>query len=92
MAGGAEKRWKSVLPWVVSAGLLFYVFGYATEWDRLLGAMEQADANVDPPLHSAGVGIDAVFLPVCQIDEFQNFIDPFVKCRAAHTVHFAKKG
>ena len=43
MATGSYKRWRSVLPWVVSAGLLFYVFGYATDWDRLLGAMGEAD-------------------------------------------------
>jgi len=43
MATRSYKRWRSVLPWVVSAGLLFYVFGYATEWDRLLGALDEAD-------------------------------------------------
>ncbi len=43
MATGSYKRWRSVLPWVVSAALLFYVFGYATEWDRLLGALDEAD-------------------------------------------------
>jgi hypothetical protein len=43
MAAGPEKRWRSVLPWLVSAALLFYVFGYATHWDRLLAAMGRAD-------------------------------------------------
>jgi hypothetical protein len=45
MVAGLEKRWRSVLPWVVSAALLFYVFGYATQWDRLLAALEQADVT-----------------------------------------------
>ncbi len=40
---GPDKRWRGVLPWVVSAGLLFYVFGYATQWDRLLAALRRAD-------------------------------------------------
>jgi hypothetical protein len=43
MATRSYKRWRSVLPWVVSAGLLFYVFGYATEWGRLVGALDEAD-------------------------------------------------
>ncbi|HKA14023.1 MAG TPA: lysylphosphatidylglycerol synthase domain-containing protein [Myxococcota bacterium] len=37
------KRWRSVLPWVISAALLFYVFGYATNWARLIAALEDAD-------------------------------------------------
>jgi hypothetical protein len=40
---GLAKRWRSVLPWLVSAGLLFYVFGYATNWQRLEHALENAD-------------------------------------------------
>ena len=43
MAAGPSKRWRSVLAWGVSAALLFYVFGYATEWDRLLAALREAD-------------------------------------------------
>jgi hypothetical protein len=40
---GIAKRWRSVLPWVISTGLLFYVFGYATNWSRLVAALEGAD-------------------------------------------------
>src|ERR1700752_4944529 len=45
MATGTSstKLWRSVLPWIVSAGLLFYVFGYATQWDRLIAALGKAD-------------------------------------------------
>jgi hypothetical protein len=43
MVTGLEKRWRSALPWVVSAALLFYVFGYATNWARLIKALEDAD-------------------------------------------------
>jgi hypothetical protein len=41
-----DRRWRSAIAWLVSAGLLFYVFGYATKWDRLLAALEQADVPV----------------------------------------------
>jgi hypothetical protein len=44
MVTGLLKRWRSVVPWLVSAALLFYVFGYATNWDRLIGELEHADA------------------------------------------------
>jgi hypothetical protein len=43
MTTGIGKRWRSVLPWVVSTGLLFYVFGYKTNWSRLVAALEGAD-------------------------------------------------
>jgi hypothetical protein len=36
-------RLRHVLPWLVSAGLLAYVFGWATDWQRLLAAIEQAN-------------------------------------------------
>jgi hypothetical protein len=38
-----ERPWRSVLPWLVSAALLVYVFGYATDWDQLRGATERAN-------------------------------------------------
>jgi hypothetical protein len=34
---------RSALPWAVSALLLLYVFGYATDWRRLLEATERAN-------------------------------------------------
>jgi hypothetical protein len=40
---GSDNRWRSALAWLVSAALLFYVFGYATEWARLIAALENAD-------------------------------------------------
>jgi hypothetical protein len=44
MATGFENRWRrSLLPWAISAALLFYVFGYATNWDHLIRALEGAD-------------------------------------------------
>ncbi len=37
------KSWRHVVPWVVSAALLAYVFGFATDWAALVGAMRHAD-------------------------------------------------
>jgi hypothetical protein len=43
MTKASRMRWKHILPWIVSAGLLFYVFNVATDWDRLRAATEQAN-------------------------------------------------
>ena len=39
----SDNRWRSALAWLVSAALLFYVFGYATDWDHLQEALQHAD-------------------------------------------------
>lgn len=39
----ARSRWSALLPWAVSAALLFYLFGFATDWDRLREATSRAD-------------------------------------------------
>ncbi|MBW2716631.1 MAG: flippase-like domain-containing protein [Deltaproteobacteria bacterium] len=43
MAKTSRLRWQHILPWIVSAGLLFYVFTVVTDWDRLRAATEQAN-------------------------------------------------
>ncbi len=43
MALGWGARGKHIFPWVVSVALLVYVFNYATDWDRLREATEQAN-------------------------------------------------
>ncbi|MCP5057685.1 MAG: hypothetical protein GY937_13315 [bacterium] len=45
MAGiqGNTKRWQRILPWIVSISALVYVFGYATDWGRLVEATRQAN-------------------------------------------------
>ena len=43
MAKSSRMRWKHILPWIVSAGLLFYVFNVATDWGRLRDATTQAN-------------------------------------------------
>jgi hypothetical protein len=37
------KRWRHVLPWVISFALLVYVFGWATDWTSLRAAMRNAN-------------------------------------------------
>ncbi|MCP3984393.1 MAG: hypothetical protein GY723_08385 [bacterium] len=45
MAGtrGYTKRWQRILPWIISISALVYVFGYATDWERLVEATRQAN-------------------------------------------------
>jgi hypothetical protein len=38
-----QKHWRHVLPWVISAALLAYVFGWATDWEQLWAATRQAN-------------------------------------------------
>ena len=41
-----RQRARHVLPWLISGGLLAYVFGWVTDWQRLLAAMEHVNAPV----------------------------------------------
>lgn len=43
MAVSAGKRWRHVLPWAISIALLVYVFGWATDWQRLRTAADAAN-------------------------------------------------
>jgi len=56
MRNVSRMRWQHVLPWIVSAGLLFYVFNVATDWDRLRAATDQANL----PLFLAFTTLDRV--------------------------------
>ena len=42
MAETAGRRWRHVLPWAISIALLVYVFGWATDWQRLRAAANAA--------------------------------------------------
>jgi hypothetical protein len=54
MAASAGGRWRQILPWLVSLGLLVYVFGWATDWRRLREALTAAHV----PLFVAFVSAD----------------------------------
>ena len=43
MAAPEKKYWRHLLPWAISAGLLAYVFGWATDWVRLYDALRAAN-------------------------------------------------
>ncbi len=51
-----RRRWTRILPWIVSASALVYVFGYATDWERLVEATRRADL----PLFLLVVSLDKV--------------------------------
>jgi hypothetical protein len=46
MLGSGTTRWRHVLPWVISAALLVYVFGWATDWQSLRRALEAAHVKL----------------------------------------------
>ena len=58
----SSARWRlqQILPWVISASALIYVFGYATDWDRLVDATREADL--------------ALFLFVTSLDKLVFFV------------------
>ncbi len=37
-----DRRWRHVLPWLISAALLIYLFGFATDWTTLRDTTRQA--------------------------------------------------
>jgi hypothetical protein len=43
MTSSRSSRRRQWLPWILSAALLLYVFGWATDWSRLRAALAQAD-------------------------------------------------
>lgn len=43
MQGKLYSGLRALLPWAISAGLLAYTFGWATDWQRLVEATERAD-------------------------------------------------
>jgi hypothetical protein len=43
MALSRDGKWRHVAPWAVSAALLAYAFGWATDWSRLAQALARAD-------------------------------------------------
>jgi hypothetical protein len=44
MAEASRGRARHIVPWIVSAALLVYVFGWATDWSELVAALGQANA------------------------------------------------
>jgi len=47
------RRWRHILPWIVSGALLAYVFGWATDWQRLWAAIEHANVPIFVALAAA---------------------------------------
>ena len=53
MKAALVPRLRLVAPWVISALLLAYVFGAATDWERLVAAIEQANGPLFVALAAA---------------------------------------
>ena len=43
VAKGRTSIWRHLLPWLISAGALAYVFGFAIDWESIPRATENAD-------------------------------------------------
>ncbi|MGH0031244.1 MAG: hypothetical protein ACQGVC_15720 [Myxococcota bacterium] len=43
MSESTRAHWRGAVPWIISAALLVYVFGWATDWDRLREATDRAN-------------------------------------------------
>jgi len=43
MSEPSRSRARHILPWIVSAALLAYVFGWATDWSQLVAALQRAN-------------------------------------------------
>ncbi|MGH0036271.1 MAG: hypothetical protein ACQGVK_14690 [Myxococcota bacterium] len=67
---------RRILPWVISAGTLGYVFGYAIEWD----AIPEATAGADLPLFIAITVADKILFfvvwGVLQARVVERFVEP----------------
>ena len=57
-----------------------------------LGLVQQRHADVDAPLHAAGVFAHPVFGALGQADQLEHLVYPLVQGRAAQAVHLAPEG
>lgn len=59
--------------------------------DQNVGAVQQRDADVQPPLHPTLILPRALLLPVAELDQIQHEIDPPLQLIPADAVHLAPK-
>jgi hypothetical protein len=69
-------RWRHLLPWVVSAGTLGYVFGYATDWQALLAATEGANIPLFLVLATVDKMIFFLWWGILQAAAVRRFVVP----------------
>jgi hypothetical protein len=65
-----------VLPWLVSAGLLIYVFGWVTEWDALLEATRRAHLSLFVLVTFADKMIFFVLWSFLQVQAIRRLVGP----------------
>ena len=56
------------------------------------GFVQQGHADVDAPLHAAGIFLDIFLGPIGQADDLQHLVDALAQGRAAQAVHLAPEG
>ena len=74
-----------------AAGLRVDAHGRLVHVDDF-GLVQQRHADVDAPLHPAGVFAHPVFGALGQADQLEHFVDTLVEGRAAQAVHLAPEG
>jgi hypothetical protein len=67
---------RRLLPWIVTVGLLVYVFGWLTEWDKLLAATERANVPLFVAVTFADKMIFFVLWTVLQVTAIRRLIGP----------------
>ncbi len=67
---------RRALPWIVSAALLVYVFGWLTEWDKLLAATERANLPLFVVVTFADKMIFFLLWTVLQVSAIRRLIGP----------------
>ena len=65
---------RRVLPWLVSAALLVYVFGWLTEWDKLIEATQRANAPIFVLVTFADKMIFFVFWTMLQVQAVRRIV------------------
>jgi hypothetical protein len=68
--------WRKLLPWIISAAALSYVFGFATDWDALVGATEGANLPLYVGLTVADKMVFFLWWGILQAAVIRRFVVP----------------
>jgi len=68
--------WRKLLPWVISAAALTYVFGFATDWEALVNATEGANLPLYMAFTVADKMIFFLWWGILQASVLRRFVGP----------------
>lgn len=71
-----RQLFRRALPWIVSAGLLIYVFGWLTEWDALLEATRRANLTLFVTVTFADKMIFFLLWSFLQVQAIRRLVGP----------------